>query len=111
MTNSFYDQFSNSEAPAQPKLEREVNWQANRDDTTKPYVNSEQPRHVKEAMEITRKDKSYYAFQPFAMGHKPRCEFEASVANEFNNRFGALQKGFDFITERERYIKLYREMM
>lgn len=103
-STSFYDQFSGHEAPQ--KKERRENWQANRDDTTKPYTNN-MPGHVKEAMVIDQKDFSYYEFDNMIFHRNPRDDFGRRV----NEKFGKLEKGFDFDIEKARYIKLYRKMM
>jgi hypothetical protein len=111
MDDSFYSQFGDSPAPEapQPKV-REVNWQANREDNSKPYVNS-MPNHVKEAMTITQKDLSYYAFSRLAFGHPVADSFEQSVNQAYKDKIGELEKGFIFIVEREKYIKFYKLMM
>ena len=101
---SLYSQFDSHEAP-QPK-ERAVNWQANRENTSKPYVNNH-PSHVKEAMRIEQKDESGLAFWRLFTQQNPKGSFEQSV----NFAFGELKSGFDFRAEKLRYITLYRELM
>lgn len=110
--SGFMEMFDNHEAPPAPEkgiqiTEREVGWQANRDDTTKPYVNRETPRHIQEAMTIEQIDYSYYEFDNLAFGRNPRDAFGAKV----KQAFGTLEKGFNFKDEKARYQKLYKKMM
>ena len=104
-SSTMYDFVSENHEAPQPK-ERAVNWQANRENTSKPYVNN-QPRHVKEAMRITQKDNSYYEFDNLVFNRSPKDSFGQSV----NFAFGELKSGFDFRAEKLRYITLYRELM
>ena len=113
-SGTMYDFMSDGHvAPEQPEKgitivdrstpKREVNWQSANNERFKRDL----PGHVKDAMTVTQTDQSYYAFQRFAFGHPVRDNFEQQV----NARFGKLEKDFDFRLERERYMKLYRELM
>ena len=95
------------EAPAQPKRERVVGQFANRENMSDPYVNKEQPKHVKEAMRIEQPDNSYYAFGDYVWHRHPKSEFDRSV----NIAFGAYDASLSYIEQRNRYQSLYREMM
>lgn len=104
---SLYDQFSSHDAPTPHKkpLVREQNWQS-AEEVNKRYKEN-LPAHVKEAMTVTQKDLSYYAFNRFALGHPVRDSFE----HEVNKLFGKLTQPFDFKLERAKYIKLYKQHM
>lgn len=94
----------NHEAPQQK--EREVGWQANREDMSKPYVNREPPRH--EAMEIEQKDESSAGYWRMFTNQIPKGSFEQSV----NIRFGGREAiGGLFREKKIEYVKLYKSMM
>ena len=102
-SGSLYDQFSEHKAPAIEKPVREVNWQSSNNERFKRDL----PDHVRDAMTVTQKDHSYYAFQRFAFGHPVRDSFEQGV----NKQFGKLEEGFDFRLARNEYQKVYRNLM
>jgi len=108
--SSFYDDFAGNEAPTVERKEipkREVNWQSANNERFKKDL----PDHVRDAMTVTQKDHSYYAFTRFAFGHPVRDSFESSVNKAYKEKIGELPKGFDFVVERELYIKFYQSMM
>jgi hypothetical protein len=95
--------------PPKKKLVREQNWQS-AEKVNERYLDS-QPEHVKNAMTVTQDDHGYYGFTRFVFGHPPRDNFESQVNKAHVEKFGKLLPGFNFIPEREKYIKFYRELM
>lgn len=108
-SSSLYDQFSGHAAPTpqEKPLVREQNWQSANNERFKRGL----PDHVKDAMVVTQKDLSFYAFTRFVLKNPPRDSFEAQVNEAHKRKFGPFEYGFDFIAEREKYIKFYRGMM
>jgi len=93
----------NHEAPQQK--EREVNWQANRDDMSKPYVNTAPKVNP---VEIEQKDESNMGYWRMFTNQMPKGAFEQSV----NIRFGGREAiGGLFREKKVEYVKLYKQLL
>ena len=108
MEGSLYDQFSEHEA--EPMPERKEKAFANRDDTTKPYVQNRNQQNRNQQKRTESKpieDKSYYAWWRFVTHRQPVCGFEQSV----NHSFDEVVNGHNYDEMREKYINLYKGML
>ena len=104
MSESFYSQFSDTHEAPQQK-EREAGWQANREDMSKPYVNTAPKVNP---VEVEQKDESSIAFWRMFTGQIPKGAFEQSV----NIRFGGREAIGELFREKKiEYVKLYKKLM
>ena len=98
------EMFDKHEAP-QPK-ERAVNWQANRDNTSEPYINREAPKV--NPVEVEQKDESSVAYWRLFTRQMPKGAFEQSVNLAFGGREAI---GCLFREKKIEYVKLYKKLL
>lgn len=105
--DSIYEQFAGHEA--EPLPDRKVGAFANREDNTKPYVNSSHSER-RESSAPAQEDKSYYAWWRLVSNRQPNNSFEQSVNIAFRADNPVID-GHNYDDMRAIYINLYKNMM
>ena len=108
MEDSLYSQFESHEAPVIEQERRAENWQANREDNTKPYVNDQafQAKVANAPTDNAPKTTCNYEWMLFICNR----DTVNIVAREVNRSFTRNNlTGSNFDSEKVRYFNLYKE--